>query len=154
MKRLSEAVCGSADTGRWTRRDYSTGRGQWRTYIGTCDDTTRRVRACLLWGGPYAVLWHKGRYSFLGFPLLFLELYTCNNLVCLYAKIIAEKGDVTPRGRIRFLALRQSIDYSASRFFRMGILNIFSAKSIIVELAKHRNSDSERAFLRRLISAS
>ena len=37
----------------------------------------------LLWGGPYAVLWHKGRYSFLGFPLLFLELYTCNNLVCL-----------------------------------------------------------------------
>lgn len=71
-----------------------------------------------------------------------------------YAKIIAEKGDVTPRGRIRFLALRQSIDYLASRFFRMGILNIFSAKSIMVELAKHRNSDSERAFLRRLISAS
>ena len=70
-----------------------------------------------------------------------------------YAKIITEKAY---RGYwiLCCFALRQGADYLASDFFRMEILNIFSARSIIVELARLRSFSLSNSFLRRLSSAS
>lgn len=70
-----------------------------------------------------------------------------------YAKIITEKAHGGCRIIHRF-ALRQGVDYLASDFFRMGMLNIFSARSIIVELARLRSFSLSSSFLRRLSSAS